>query len=557
MMDCVSPCSSRQSPSSLNPMQRSFLQWMYQRRRGMLVAPCGNGKSLCLTALQTLMERQYGRTVRMAVVTRTKAMVAVEKANYKGRPLRLLSKESDLLSFHPANRQLQEITCISSTLLPKVFRASRQVQSCFMAWVDSLDLLVIDEIHDFKVYKSAQSVALRRVTDRFQRRLDSSTEARLVGVTATPVHKSVENWHTLMSYIEPRLLGTYWQFLDRWCVTSQRTARVGGRVSTRNGSHRVGRTVSFSEVVGYKDLDSLYQLLSPYLFEWGETDFEFTFVPRYYSLTPDEEAVYKRAITGRGLDKDYHLTLSSPDGSRISLYRDKADELVLSSGSKVRADSLRQGLHIVVDGSTMVVDEVLTKDKDAQHTVRMIAAQKEVSTAEGKLSLLCDYVMSSPDGCLIYCNYKDTVEAVRQRLLTLPLSRRVVVITGDTPSIRSLVAALRPTDVVIVSRVVQQSLDFYFRRLVLFEIAGLTPGSLEQLCGRLSRYNSPYREIEVLCPMRTRGIELYFYERLRLHLKTARSNVYTKEFPPSCWMDGRSDSDVTTTLLKRELLWKV
>ena len=118
-----------------------------------------------------------------------------------------------------------------------------------------------------------------------------------------------------------------------------------------------------------------------------------------------------------------------------------------------------------------------------------------------------------------------------------------------------MLLSLVSEDVVIVTKVCLQSLDFYFDTLIIAEVLS-SPGLLEQLAGRLARSNSPFRDINVYFLLRPQSIEEYFYARARFLLQTAKTNQYMKNLPKSVTMQEIEDSTVSLQLLKDTLLWK-
>jgi len=106
--------------------------------------------------------------------------------------------------------------------------------------------------------------------------------------------------------------------------------------------------------------------------------------------------------------------------------------------------------------------------------------------------------------------------------------------------------------------VASQSLDMYIPRLIVAECYSLTPGKIEQLCGRMTRENASYRNVSVHMVLREgASVEDYFYEKLRLRLRHVSSNVYVKalSLPPSSAVSQIPEHLIDEPWLKEKLLW--
>lgn len=540
--------------TSLNDFQRSFVKWAYSRNRGIAVAPPGAGKSLSIMAYFMLL-RKHELASRMVVFTKTKAMTAFDKANVSHLSITKITSQKDFLNFYSGDRFYSDIYLISTTVLTGLSKFPNQVKKNFFSLIAGTGLLSIDEVHDYRNWKSSVTTVLRQVTNYYQKVIDSSpTTHRLFGITATPVYKALEDWHPIMALIEPRLFGTYFNFLDNYCIQNARNAYVGRRLYSANGTSHVKRSITFNEIVGYKNTEDLYKKLDPYLFQWKDTDFTFDYTLAYYDLNEVEQQRYQVALKGLGLDKEYAVNLKSNTGRFTRVYRDKNDIMYGPDEKPILVKDLVIGQGIIFNGVPHRVESVLEKKKDATHSVRLIKLQQTVSSAEAKLKLLLAILKKSPNGALVYFDYLDSVQTVHQFLLKQSLGKRIVVLTGKTPNLSSIVASLQGDEIVLASKVVKQSLDFYTDTFIVFEALS-NPGLIEQACGRLTRYNSPYRAIHMYFLIRPLSIEEYFYNRLRLLLKHTKTNVYTGELPVSKSLDTVDPRVVDISYLKERFLW--
>ena len=540
------------SPLEFNEFQRAALKWAAGRKRGVVIAPPGAGKSLFITGLYSLL-RNRGYGGKLLVLTKTKAMVAIDKANFVRLSVVRIQGQSDLYWLSAPESIKADIVCLSTQLLPKIVSDKRYYPK-LRSFLSSVSLVVVDEIHNYRNYKAKISQALKRLTDTYSRLIDSSDGGyRFFGVTATPIIKALENWYAVFSYVEPRIFGSWWDFQARYCVLAQRTAYTGKRVYGSNGSHHVKGQIGFTEIVGYKNLEDLNSRISPYLFSWSDTDFTYGFHLVYYSLDSEEREEYNKAIRGLGLDKEYAIALRDAEGNERVVYHDRTDVMFTRSRQEAEVGQLKLGSVVLFNDVPHTVVSIADREKDATHSVRLIKAQTSVSAAKDKMRKLLD-LLREGDGALVYFTYIETLEAVYRHLASSGMGKRLVVITGATQDKARVLATLSPSDIVLGTRSVIESLDFYFNRVVVYE--QLTNNSIEQFLGRCSRYNSPYRHIDVYFIIRPSSVEEYFYERMRLVLKGVSTNVYSTGIPVSVSLEGVREEAVDISYLKRHLLWK-
>jgi hypothetical protein len=136
--------------------------------------------------------------------------------------------------------------------------------------------------------------------------------------------------------------------------------------------------------------------------------------------------------------------------------------------------------------------------------------------------------------------------------------RRVVTLTGKTQRFSMVASSIGPNDIVLMSAVASQSLDMYIPRLIVAESFSLTPGKIEQLCGRMTRENSNFRDVSVDFILREgENVEAYFYEKLRLRLRNSSTNLYVKydSLPVSECIKNMPEGLVDEAFLKSRLLW--
>jgi len=546
---------------SFNTFQTSFIKWAVNKRSMLLQSPPGKGKSIASMGLFLFLRQRLG-SGKMVVITAKKNADAFKKANIKKLLLLTMFSKEDAAVLYRGYDFPADIYILSNTFLTTIVNSGSPDQKrALTELLKKTTVLCIDEIHGYRDYKSSRTKAMKKITDYYHRLIVQNPQAhRLIGITATPVFREIDNLHPLFSLLcSPNPLGTWKTFLANYCIVEDATAYGRKRVYSPAGSHSFRDTVSFSKIVGYKNIPQLHRIVDPFTFVWTETDFKFNFNLHYYSLSPDEREVYKSSIKGLGLDKTYAIDLEI-NGTHIWAYRNKADSFYLPDRREIRTEFLSLGLNLLYDNSLAIVRGVYEKNISADFSTRAVKAQQCNSRAADKLRVVTELVKSKDTGVLIYFNFLESVEITKKHLMQEFPTRRVVVLTGGTQRFNQIVSSIRKNDIVIMSSVASQSIDMYIPRLIVAECFGLTPGKIEQLVGRMTRENAEYREVDISFVLRQGdNVETYFYEKLRHRLRTSKTNVFVTgdRLPASASVAGMPVELIDEDYLKKRLLWNL
>jgi superfamily II DNA or RNA helicase len=543
--------------TEFNAMQKAFVKWGINKQKMLMRAPAGSGKSLAAMLLYEMLSKHTDMG-KVLVITKKKASDMFDEANFKKRLLLKVLNEEDTCIFSAINYEFPaDVYVINISVLRDLVNGDDvQKKRGLTALLRKVGLLIGDEVHDWRTYSNKSTQAVKRVTEYYHKLIARDpVHHRLLGITATPVYRNLEDYHGIFALLEPSLFGSWFKFRDSFLVTQEVGSYGTKRVHGANGSHSYKAQTTFTKVVGYKNVDMLYRMIEPYIFQWDETDFKFSFGLHYYSLTMDELTEYTKNIQGLGLDKEYCIEFSIA-GKINYMYRNRNDTVVGFDGKEILVGTLRAGTGIVMNGIRVVVQAMYTKDKDGTYTARMVKAQQTTTKSESAVVTILELIKAEgKSGALVYCHYIDTVDYLAEKIQKEFPGRRVVKLTGKTKGFDTLVKSLSAEDIVIMSSVASQSLNFYFKRLIVAQVASVTPGRIEQLIGRLTRTDSPYREIVVDFVLERGSVSDYFYEYLRYRLQYAKTNVYSKDLPVSESMAGIPPSLIDQDYLKEKLLW--
>jgi hypothetical protein len=514
---------------------------------------------MAATGLFLMLRKQFGMG-KLLVVTRAKDFMAFENANVQKLLLLKLSKEADMCVLYSGYDWPADIYLVSDYLLSRVvLHGSAEQKRALTELLSRVNLLVVDEAHSLRVHDSARTRAFFKVSGYYHKLMAKDPERHRLGfLTATPVYKELENYHSIFSCLcIPNPLGSWFQFLDRFCVVEQMVSYGNRKMHTRNGSHSYQGQIGYTKITGYKSVGELNSIIDPYIFSWDKSDFKFTFGVHYYGLSEAEWEDYQKSIRGLGLDKTYAVDLDV-GGERRWVYRNKTDTFVLMDQRPVAVGGLLPGTRLLFDGKAGVVRGIFSRDMDAGFAVRAIKAQQCNSRAERKLALLVDLVRSRDMGALVYFNFLDSVEVAYRRLCVEFPGRRVIKLTGGTKNFTHVVASIGPDDLVLMSSVASQSIDMYIPRLIIMECFALVPGKLNQLIGRMTRENSSFRDVFVDFVLREgESVDSYFYSKLRLRLKHLSSGQYfnVDSMPVVDCLKNMPPELIDEAYLKERLLW--
>ena len=543
--------------TGFNAFQLQFLKYAADKKRGLLRASPGDGKTLAIMGLFLLLRSRVEGFNKMLCICTAKSAKAWHKANIKGLLILEVKSLADLGVMYGNYEFPAQVYLVTETMLREIaLNGTVEQKRGFANLLQRTNLFVMDEAHKLRSYSNTTTKAFKKASQYYNKLVNKNPLMhRLWFMTATPEYKAKENWHSIMDCLmQPNPLGTWWRFLDTYCIQEQQVSYGSQKMRTANGSHSFKSTKAFTKIVGYRNLEHLDGTVKPFVFSWEKSDFKFAFHLHYFNLDAAEKAAYATAIRGLGLDKSYCVDLDVA-GNRKWAYREKADAFYLPDGREIKVMHLISGTLVQYDGVRATVRGVYDKAQDAQHSVRVVKAQQVNSLSKGKLDLIVKIIESGDGGCLIYFNFLDSLYGSAKALQALFPHRRVVALTGRTRGFESAVASLGKNDIVLLSSVGSQSLDFYYSRIIVAESFALTPGKAEQLLGRLTRHNSEYRDIQAHFILRHKSVEEYFYEKLRLRLSASATNVYAKNLPVSSAMSAIPPHLIDEAYLKKTLLW--
>jgi hypothetical protein len=551
----------------LRPDQKEAIKQIWGRRRPVLVAPAGWGKTLTGLSLFYFYWKT-GHCKKCMVLAHSKGWSGYPKDNVFGFRIKVLHTKEDIAAViknpGPWFELVDVMVVVTSQLdefhvglFPKEkVGTSRKVlkpQDGFSKLASFVDFVILDEVHRYRTDVNKVNHTLAQFFRSYPR------NNLALYITATLFYTSSLDTFQIMQYVDPTVFPNYWQFYEEFVDYRWKTIRQK-ITDPRSGFTRWQET-EIREKLGNKNMDRLQQKLSPFVYLIKDERWTFHWMMTTYVLTPEENRKYDEYIVGLGLN-DKLLKFSCTDlmQSKTKFLRSsKAEKIELFDRTVVPASEVRPGYFVKFPkiDSPYIVKSVAEEDDEAGITARLPALQKFLSTTEDKLSNLKKIL--DGDGALVYCQYHETANFLGAWAKKLWPHRKVSILTGGTTKVHEKIKSHDRSEIMFCTRAITESLNFYFHQMVIYESI-TNPGMLEQYVGRSSRSDASYSELRiyVLCGKET--IDVYFWERLLQNINSLDDNPFQNLLPHSSDWDWLREyavgGKVTFPILKKLLLWR-
>ena len=126
------------------------------------------------------------------------------------------------------------------------------------------DTIVVDEATRISNSRTAQSKLVKTIKAKHR-----------IALTGTPLNNSVNDLWNILDFCSPNILGTYWQFCEKYCIKDR-----------------------FGSVTGYKNMSKLKEVIQHIMIRRLKSDVlkelpDKTYENIYIEFTKDEEKIYK------------------------------------------------------------------------------------------------------------------------------------------------------------------------------------------------------------------------------------------------------------------------
>ena len=165
---------------------------------------------------------------------------------------------------------------------------------------ETVDCVIIDEASILKNSTIQTSKKVKNIL-RFNQ--------RVVLLTATAFDKNLLQMHSLFEIIDPNVLGSTRQFMDRFCEIHWDTIY-------RKNKQGFPEQINVPRVIGYKDLDLFKRLISPYVIRHTSDEVQMPalrIVNKWLDMSSKQQKIYNELEEGllRTIDGDDHITAAT------------------------------------------------------------------------------------------------------------------------------------------------------------------------------------------------------------------------------------------------------
>lgn len=254
----------------LYDFQKTGILWMYFAGNCLLADSCGLGKTIeSLALLLLLKSRNELKGFILAVPSASLGQWREEIIKFTDlnvMSVGRLSKNDRILRYATAGRV--DGVLLNHELLYRDLEYLRKL---------NYNVMILDEASVIKNYKTKTAQAVKELAGQCE---------RFIACSATPVQNNLMDLHSIFEAINPEVLGGYWRFRNKFCVTEEQFIYVRG-IRRR-----------FKKIVGSKDVDELKELIEPYYLRrrLGDVNIKLPVVPRtiWLELLPEQKEIYKK-----------------------------------------------------------------------------------------------------------------------------------------------------------------------------------------------------------------------------------------------------------------------
>jgi hypothetical protein len=240
------------------------------------------------------------------------------------------------------------------------------------------DLVILDEAQRIKNWRTKTAQMVKSLTGRYA-----------FVLTGTPLENRIDELYSIFQFLDPRILGPLWHFNDRFYELEQRP----------NGSYKV---------LGYKNLDELRAIVSP------------------YALRRTRAEVLKDLPSRT--DNNFFVEMTDPQWRAYNEFRETLAKLIAKAQRVPLTPKERELLLMCLVKMRLICNALALHDKELPPKER-----ERTSPKLGELEeILTEEIASNGHKAVVFSQWANMLA------LTEPIIQRVglgyVKLTGDVPS---------------------------------------------------------------------------------------------------------------------------
>lgn len=472
----------------LLPAQNEGVHFLLSKFNGILAFQTGLGKTYTsLVASQHILNRYDDVVVVIVCPKEANTVFKKELSTKLGKPYSVYSvddyQEDEGSRYHIFNHS--SIRKYHDILL-KVIEGKRAV-------------LIVDEGHTLQNPQTKFTRYMQGIRDKF---------SCIWLLTATPLLNHMDGLYHIVNFVRKGYFGNFASFKRRFLVTRKRTV------------YRGNRRVEFDEVMGYRNLDKLKQLVDEISIVRNVV-YNLNFYYLKTVMSEEEYPLYEMAAKGI-MGEDYDELNEKDFGPRLHDLQRVVDN----------SYSFREGSIEVVSN--------------------------KISNKEKLLFRKLKEIMELGESALVYTDYSDTLE--RLYYLLDGLQDRIgytnlYKITGSVnfAERRQVQDKIGNSDIVLMTKAGKQSLNLGRANHFIFYNIPFSIGYFLQSLGRITRVDTEYQNQNVYLLEVEGTIDTYKRMLVQDHAELIKNVFGDNSNLPK---DTRSIDRKYINLLRRELLWK-
>ena len=438
----------------LKPSQKKAVLWMYTVNSGLLADCCGAGKTIDIIAYLLLL-RKKGMLRRAIIIVPSESI-----SQWTNRIKEFSDLDFTVTSRRPKKERRQIYAMRDWNIL--LMNYALFIRDAEILNRLDFNICVADECTYYKNRETKTAQMMKEFCSNIN---------RVIGMSATPIHKSLVDIFSIFESINPIVLGNYRHFSYRHIKRAQKPIWI------KRGGRR--KKIFISEIVGYQNLGEVKQKLRPYCLHRTIDDIECempkaVFHPKFIELGKEQKIVYNKLRE-----------------KSITLLREGKMREVRSSSHSIQKS---------LDGLSCL---------DSQFKDYSVKLDKIMEYLTGSLS---------NDKVVIYSRYKSTIDVLSNRFKKANID--YIVISGDVDrKVRDEGKDRFMRDskcqVCLGTSALGMSIDLQAARyLILIDPIG-NPATVEQLVGRIRRIGSKYKTVIAIQLLTVKTTEHRLYNLLQ------------------------------------------
>lgn len=378
--------------------------------------------------------------------------------------------------------------------------------------------VIVDEVHKLKNPRSSLSIWSKIVY---------ANSAAMVGITASPLSKNMEDCYNIIHFVKPWYLGTFDSFKREFC-------EVEDKIIGRNPG---GGLKKVEEIVGITSELALNRKLAGVVVKGANTLYPVWNYEQYF-MAPPESKIYKKLAAGL-FSSSLDVVTSAEDWFKRAMGEDVRETYNVKEVQRHSSRFLY--MQFAADG-------IITPSGDIGGT--------SGAKCDKALEVL-KKIYDKGESAIMYFEYYASLDKLEELVKQSGLKFKIMHSTG-TKNIKegelTEAMTLRQPHLILATKAGSESASYWFlNHVILFHIP-TTPETFTQIVGRITRINTKFPDDLNVHIMMCENIDLYKLAVVCCKAAQMEMVTGTEENIPKKYKELYYKSD-DVQLCKKYLLW--